>query len=274
MSFEIRELTFHYGCRARWWRPAPAPVLRQLSTTIPGGRITALMGVSGVGKSTLLSLLGLQWQGQPEKGQILYRDRDGRGFSLYARLPARARVRLRQREFGFIYQDGCLLPALTCGDNLALPLVLQGLSEPQRRAWLDDVLQRAAPSGELKGLVKRYAGQVSGGQQARLAALRGLIHDPQVAFADEPFAKLDDLNRQHLLDLFTAWHQGELHPGKQGGYRTLILVCHDHKVAHGLADHFLILYRKHPTNTYRFLVKADVPKPTDLLDLLKEEQAC
>src|SRR5271170_4582108 len=110
---------------------------------------------------------------------------------------------------------------------------------------------------------------MSQGQKARIAALRALAHGPRIVFADEPFANLDDCNRILLARLLTDWRQGVLQSAG-GSDRSLILVCHDYRVAYELADHFLLLYRKHHGTLCRSFSKDSLKDAAELLQFLLE----
>lgn len=171
----------------------------------------AIMGPSGSGKSTLLhALAGII---RPDDGQVLLRgeriDRFGEN-----RLSA-----LRRTRFGFVFQSGQLLPELPAEENVALPLMLEGV--PRRRA-----VQRArrwfAPLG-LDGLEQRRPGQLSGGQAQRVAIARALAVEPDVVFADEPTGALDQTTSMEVVRLLTSVIR------EQGA--ALVMVTHDADVA-------------------------------------------
>ncbi|MFG2970391.1 MULTISPECIES: ABC transporter ATP-binding protein [unclassified Streptomyces] len=171
----------------------------------------AIMGPSGSGKSTLLhTLAGII---RPDDGQVLLRGEriDKLGEN---RLSA-----LRRTRFGFVFQSGQLLPELPAEENVALPLMLEGV--PRRRA-----VQRArrwfAPLG-LAGLEQRRPGQLSGGQAQRVAIARALAVEPDVVFADEPTGALDQTTGMEVVRLLTSVTR------EQGA--ALVMVTHDADVA-------------------------------------------
>ncbi|MFG3291892.1 ABC transporter ATP-binding protein [Streptomyces sp. NPDC048179] len=171
----------------------------------------AIMGPSGSGKSTLLhSLAGII---RPDDGQVLLRGEriDKLGEN---RLSA-----LRRTRFGFVFQSGQLLPELPAEENVALPLMLEGV--PRHRA-----VQRArrwfAPLG-LDGLEQRRPGQLSGGQAQRVAIARALAVEPDVVFADEPTGALDQTTGMEVVRLLTSVTR------EQGA--ALVMVTHDADVA-------------------------------------------
>ncbi|CAM5651321.1 putative Lipoprotein-releasing system ATP-binding protein LolD [Streptomyces afghaniensis 772] len=171
----------------------------------------AVMGPSGSGKSTLLhTLAGIV---RPDGGQVLLRgDRiDSLGEN---RLSA-----LRRKRFGFVFQSGQLLPELPAEENVALPLMLEGVPRGQAvsraRRWF-------APLG-LDGLEKRRPGQLSGGQAQRVAIARALVVEPDVVFADEPTGALDQHTSEEVVRLLTSVTR------EQGA--ALVMVTHDADVA-------------------------------------------
>ena len=118
VSFQLTGVAYRYPNAD----PCDPAVLRDLNLTIPSGKVTAIVGRSGVGKSTLLYLLGLLWEKPPNQGEITYTSPDGAASVSYAELTAEARAELRLREFGFALQSGYLIPMLYCGENMAMPM--------------------------------------------------------------------------------------------------------------------------------------------------------
>lgn len=171
----------------------------------------AIMGPSGCGKTTLLHVLaGIL---QPSSGAV---DLDGTDL---AALSDRRRTRLRRSDFGFVFQDGQLLPELTALENVILPRMLAGTSRRRAAAtgaaWLDRL--------GLQGMHDRRPGQLSGGQAQRVAIARSLGGDPSVVFADEPTGALDQTTGQAVLDvLVQACHRSGA---------SLVMVTHDPSVA-------------------------------------------
>jgi putative ABC transport system ATP-binding protein len=171
----------------------------------------AIMGPSGSGKSTLLhTLAGII---RPDEGQVSLRGEriDDLGEN---RLSA-----LRRKRFGFVFQSGQLLPELPAEENVALPLMLEGV--PRKQA-----VQRArrwfAPLG-LAGLERRRPGQLSGGQAQRVAIARALAVEPDVVFADEPTGALDQTTSTEVIQLLASVTR------EQGA--ALVMVTHDADMA-------------------------------------------
>ncbi|WP_327011077.1 ABC transporter ATP-binding protein [Dactylosporangium sp. NBC_01737] len=181
------------------------------SMSIAAGEVVAVMGPSGSGKSTLLHCLaGIV---RPDGGQVLYRDQE-----LSAMSDAR-RSALRRGEFGFVFQFGQLVPELTCLENVALPLRLDGhrRKDAQRRAaeWLERL--------EITDVAGKRPGEVSGGQGQRVAVARALVTGARVVFADEPTGALDSLNGERVMRLFTE-------AARDSG-AAVVLVTHEPRVA-------------------------------------------
>lgn len=179
------------------------------------GESVAIMGASGSGKTTLLHCLaGIV---VPESGTVAYRY--GTARAEVTALPERERSRLRREAFGFVFQQGLLIPELTAVENVALALMLNGISRPRAeehaRGWL-------AALG-LAGLEDRRIGQLSGGQAQRVAIARAQVTGAPVVFADEPTGALDSATSAEVMRALLDATVG------QG--RTLVLVTHDPGVA-------------------------------------------
>ncbi|PWF49360.1 ABC transporter ATP-binding protein [Massilia glaciei] len=204
---ELRNLTKTYNGR---------PVLNGLSHQFQAGEFVAIMGESGVGKSTLLNLIaGLD---APDGGQILV---DGTPMSA---LDDEAATRLRRTRMGFIFQAFHVLPHLTLRQNIALPLLLNNTS--QGRA--DDMLAAIG----LAGRGDDFPRQLSGGEMQRVAIARALVHRPALVLADEPTGNLDPETADSVLSLLRA-------EVKANG-ACAIMVTHSHAAA-AKADKTLVL---------------------------------
>ena len=186
-------------------------VLEGISLTVSNGESVAIMGPSGSGKSTLLHCMSGVLV--PDQGEVLFDDRD------VAAMSDAERSRLRLEHFGFIFQDGQLLPELTATENVALPQIMRGVSRSQAHNDAVDMLTRLG----LGAYVDRYPGQLSGGQGQRVAIARALAGPPSVVFADEPTAALDQATGHEVMQQIVAIAQ------KFGV--TLVLVTHDPKIA-------------------------------------------
>lgn len=168
--------------------------LDQVSLTVLPGDFVAVTGRSGAGKSTLVALLG--GLTPPDAGQVLWA-----GTDLW-RLPDHARSALRARTLGFVFQFASLMPTLRVLENVMLPAAF-GASPPGGREWALELLDRVGLAGE----VNRFAWQLSGGQQKRVAVARALFPRPQLLLADEPTADLDEETEREIAALFQAVHQ-------------------------------------------------------------------
>src|SRR3989338_6009004 len=153
--------------------------LDDVSLTIKEGEFVAIMGPSGSGKSTLLQLLGCL--GRPTSGQYLIEGKPLKNFT------DDELAHLRNYKMGFVFQAFNLLPRLSVLDNIKLPLIYAGMTEPKRS-------QIALEMVELVGLKDRIdykTSKLSGGQKQRVAIARALVNNPKVVFADEPTGNLD-----------------------------------------------------------------------------------
>lgn len=195
-------------------------VLTDLSYTLDAGRYVAIMGESGVGKSTLLNLIaGLD---VPDTGEVLI---DGIAMSS---LSDDAATRLRRKEFGFIFQAFHILPHLTLKQNIALPLLLNDVSSEHIEERTEQMLIAVG----LNGRGQHFPRQMSGGELQRVAIARALVHRPKLILADEPTGNLDPDTAQDILMLIRA----EI---KING-ATGIIVTHSHAAA-ATADQVLVL---------------------------------
>lgn len=193
----------------------PTVALGGVSIAIREGESVAVMGPSGSGKTTLLHCLsGILTL---DSGQVLLDDDVSR--VRVDGLDAEQRSQLRRERFGFVFQQGLLLPELTAQENTALPLMLAGVgrrvAEEQARGWLAQL--------GLAGMEDRRLGQLSGGQVQRVAIARSQVTGAGVTFADEPTGALDQATSAEVL--------GALLEATVGRGRTLVMVTHDEKVA-------------------------------------------
>ena len=170
--------------------PEIVRVLRGASVVVGVGEVVALVGASGVGKSTLLHLLGTL--DRPTAGRVLWRGED-----LFRRSEP-GLVRFRREEVGFVFQFYNLLGEMTALDNAMLPAFLH-------RRPLREARARAAEALAEVGLADRLhhrPGELSGGEQQRVAVARALINGPQLILADEPTGNLDPKTSEVVFDLF------------------------------------------------------------------------
>jgi putative ABC transport system ATP-binding protein len=189
----------------------PTTALDGAEFSIHPGEVVAVMGPSGSGKSTLLHCLaGIV---MPDSGSITYN-----GGEVTAMSDAE-RSALRRSEFGFVFQFGQLVPELTCVENVALPLRLNGSSRKEAEraalAWMERL--------EVDDLRKKRPGEVSGGQGQRVAVARSLVTNPRVVFADEPTGALDSYNGERVMELLTD--------AARSANAAVVLVTHEARVA-------------------------------------------
>ena len=214
--------------------PPPALTVTGLAKAVPGGRllfggldlavapgeIIAIMGESGIGKSTLLNLIaGLD---RPDAGSIAIA-----GDAL-AGLDDDAATRLRRDRLGFVFQAFHILPHLTLAQNIALPLVLAHKHAGEALTAAEAMLAKVG----LPGRGGDYPAQVSGGELQRIAIARALIHKPSLILADEPTGNLDSETADRILNLFA---ESTRKSGSAG-----ILVTHSAAAA-AIADRTLVL---------------------------------
>lgn len=187
------------------------PALDGASFSVHPGEVVAVMGPSGSGKSTLLHCLaGII---TPDSGTITYAGRELSAMS------DAERSALRRSDFGFVFQFGQLVPELTCVENVALPLRLNGVkrkaAERTAREWMERL--------EVDDVVAKRPGEVSGGQGQRVAVARALAASPKVIFADEPTGALDSLNGERVMELLTE--------AARSSNVAVVLVTHEARVA-------------------------------------------
>jgi putative ABC transport system ATP-binding protein len=167
-------------------RYGPIVVFHDVSLQVAAGEFVALVGESGVGKSTLLNCIaGLD---QADRGRLVVD-----GIDL-AQADDDQRARLRRQRLGFVFQAFHVLPHLSMAENVALPLLLLGRRDDERVPALLDAVG-------LTGLGTRMPAQLSGGQLQRVAIARAVVHEPGLILADEPTGNLDPTTAELVLDL-------------------------------------------------------------------------
>jgi putative ABC transport system ATP-binding protein len=202
------------------YRPDRPPIFEGLSLRLAAGEYLAIMGESGVGKSTLLNLLaGLD---RPDSGRVLL---DGVDLSA---LDDDAATLLRRRAVGFVFQAFHVLPYLSVEQNVALPLDLLGIGRDERRRR---ALALLAAVG-IETLAARLPRELSGGEVQRVAIARALVHGPRLVLADEPTGNLDPRSAAQTLALLRE----QIKAGAGAG----ILITHSRAAAE-TADRILVL---------------------------------
>jgi putative ABC transport system ATP-binding protein len=187
------------------------PALRGADVTVNAAEVLAVMGPSGSGKSTLLHCLaGILI---PDGGEVVF---DGARIDV---MSENERTSLRREQFGFVFQFGQLVPELSAAENVALPLLLSGVSRSLAMVRAHEWFARL----DLAGLEERRSGELSGGQAQRVALARGLVMHPRVLFADEPTGALDSLTGEMVMELLVD-------SVRELG-TTVVLVTHEPRVA-------------------------------------------
>lgn len=213
-------LRFHDLTKSYYEGEQQRIVLQNAHAEFQHGEMTAIIGKSGSGKSTLLNLIsGID---APDSGQIWV---DGRDL---AALPERERTLFRRANIGFIFQFFNLIPTLTVGENISLPLELNRFPRAQAQKKAKDLLDSV-------GLVDRWATfpeKLSGGEQQRVALARALVHDPLLILADEPTGNLDEETGAQVMSLLAKLTREQ--------DRTLLMVTHSAEAA-SYADRVLHL---------------------------------
>jgi putative ABC transport system ATP-binding protein len=181
-------------------------VLKGIDLHIKKGEFVAIMGKSGAGKSTLLYQISLL--DMPTTGEVLVGDID------ILKLSETERTNFRLRKLGYIFQDYALVPELTAEENVAIPLLMQGVdsqtARQKARKIIDDV--------GMEGKYINRPNQLSGGQQQRVSIARAIVQQPEILFADEPTANLDATSSNQVIDLMH-----DLHAKGQ----TIVMVTHE-----------------------------------------------
>jgi len=198
-------------CKAYANNGTQTHVLNQVNMTVHTGDLLAIMGPSGAGKSTLLHILGTL--DHPTGGHVLYRNAD-----IFSRTPQEL-ARFRNRRIGFIFQFHHLLPEFTAHENTFMPAMIAGWDARDYHEKASDLLNRIG----LGNRMHHKPGELSGGEQQRVAVARALIMSPELVLADEPTGNLDSHTGSEVFDLLL-----ELNAQMQ---TTLIIVTHNEEFA-------------------------------------------
>lgn len=186
-------------------------VLRDINLTIGEGEMVGIIGASGAGKSTLLHILGAL--DKPTSGKVLFRDRD------IGRLDDNALARFRNTTVGFVFQFHHLLPEFTALENVMLPGLIAGMPVQDVEKSAGDLLAELG----LRRRVGHRPGEMSGGEQQRVAVARALIQNPGVVLADEPTGNLDTATGKDLFELVLGLN-------REKGI-TFVIVTHNRDLA-------------------------------------------
>lgn len=191
--------------------PVELNVLNGINIAFGSGEIISIVGASGVGKSTLLNLMG--GLDRPTSGSVLYADQD------IFELTSRELARFRNREVGFIFQFHHLMPEFSAIENVMMPALISGKRKGDARELAGELLKHV-------GLTEREhhrPGELSGGEQQRVAVARALVNKPGVVLADEPTGNLDRKTSEEVHDLL--WELNERMN------QTFIIVTHNENLA-------------------------------------------
>ncbi len=163
--------------------------LKDVNITIEDGKFTAILGKSGSGKSTLMNIIGAL--DSPTDGEVFS---DGQNLTSMSQ---NALAEYRNKTTGFVFQSFYLEPTFSVLDNVAMPLIIAGMSKKEREARAIKVLTDLG----LEEKIKKKANELSGGQKQRVSIARALVHEPKLVLADEPTGNLDSQNGAEVMAL-------------------------------------------------------------------------
>ncbi|MBN8523746.1 MAG: ABC transporter ATP-binding protein [Planctomycetes bacterium] len=206
MGFALTDVHKNYRRRG-----SSVAALDGVSLSIAAGEFVAVVGPSGCGKSTLLQIVGGLLA--PSSGSVSFR-----GDDLYARRSADDRAAVRRANMGFVFQTFNLVPYLSAMENVQLPMAITGLTEAVQSERASALLTRMGLGDRLD----HRPGELSIGQQQRVALARTLANEPTVILADEPTGNLDPETGSAILDMLASIHS-------EG--RTVVMVTHDPQAA-------------------------------------------
>lgn len=199
---EVRDIVKSYGT---------LQVLRGVSLRVEKGEIVSIVGKSGVGKTTLLQIIGTL--DKADSGQVLIDEQD------ISQLGERELARFRNQHIGFIFQFHQLLPEFTALENVMMPCLISGMSR-------QDAARKARVLLEDLGLAERLdhkPAALSGGEKQRVAVARAMVMNPTIILADEPTGSLDSANKRDLSDLLLRL--------RRDYHLTILIVTHDQDLA-------------------------------------------
>ena len=193
----------------------PLHVLKDISLEIKQGEVVSIVGPSGAGKTTLLQILGTL--DRPDSGTLLYSDTD------VSRLRDRELAAFRNSHIGFVFQAHHLLPEFTAVENVCIPALIHGTTMRQARERAMELLSFM----HVDHRANHKPGEMSGGEQQRVAVARALMNNPMVVLADEPSGNLDSHHARELHDLFFRL--------REQFNQTFLIVTHNDELA-AMAD--------------------------------------
>ena len=185
-------------------------VLKGITLDIYNNEYVALMGPSGSGKSTLMNILGCL--DSPTSGKYILNNQD------VSKMEDDALAEVRNDEIGFVFQQFNLLPRLTAAENVALPLIYNGVAKKERTERALEMLNRVG----LEDRSHHKPNELSGGQNQRVAIARALVNNPSIILADEPTGNLDTKTSEEIMNIF-----GKI----QSEGNTVVLVTHEEDIA-------------------------------------------
>lgn len=206
MNVEIRNLSKSFQLNGK-----TIPVLKDLSVAIKKGDLISLTGPSGVGKSTLLHVIGTL--DTPTSGQILY---DNEPVQSWADPKI---AEFRNRNIGFVFQFHHLMSEFSAIENVMMPLLMRRMKPASAKAKAQEMLAFVG----LSHRVLHKPGELSGGEQQRVALARALAHDPSLLLADEPTGNLDEKTGHDIVDLILEYNRNY--------QTTILLVTHNQRVS-------------------------------------------
>jgi putative ABC transport system ATP-binding protein len=204
--------------------------LRGVNISIERGEFVSIMGPSGCGKSTLLNLVSLM--DQPSSGEIYFMDRP------VSKMGDRQRAELRRKYIGFVFQHFNLIEDLSVQENIALPLVYQGVPVRERHARVQRVMEML----DVAHKQQFYPLQLSGGHQQRVALARAVVTNPPVLFADEPTGNLDSVHGREVMEILTQLNEAGTtivmvtHSAENASYSQRTIHLFDGQVVSGLIN--------------------------------------
>lgn len=192
-------------------KPNEFTALKGINMRVEEGEYVSIIGPSGSGKSTLLNIVSCL--DSPTKGEVFIE-----GVAV-KKLSETEKAKLRREKLGFIFQQFNLIPAMTCYENVELPMRFRGLPAKERRKRTEELL-------ELVGLLDKKnnkPAEMSGGQQQRVAIARSLANNPKIILGDEPTGNLDSETGKMIMEFLYKLNKEE--------NKTLIIVTHDQRIA-------------------------------------------
>lgn len=213
MDIVLKNITKNYSQEA---------VIKNLSLTLEGGKLTSLLGPSGCGKTTLLNLIAGVIP--PSNGEIFFGEENVTD------------VPIQERNIGYVFQSYSLYPNMTVYDNIKFPLTNLknlGMKRKEKNAYFDSEIHKIASLLKIEDLLKRSSSELSGGQKQRVAIARTLIRKPQILLMDEPFANLDKK--------LSITMREEIREIQQNLGITTIFVTHNQSDANAISDKIVLM---------------------------------